>query len=154
MHRQPGAGGAVVLVVHGDDRPSGRVEEGCGDARAISRTAMHPRLAGGHVGEARRQLVKGDVDGAGDVRGVPFLVAAHVHDHHRAVTPCRRQVGEVRDGIAAQRLAVGPVGRRARGGRGRAVDADPDQFTLGLGDLLGGLAEQGQRRAQGISQPR
>ena len=35
------------------------------------------------------------------------------------------------------------------GGRGGAVDADPHQFALGLGDLLGSVAQQGQRRAPG-----
>ena len=43
--------------------------------------------------------------------------------------------------------AVGPLLRRPGGGGGGPVDADPDQLALRLGDLLGGLAEQGQRGA-------
>ena len=94
-------------------------------------------------------MVQGNVDGAADVGGVPFLVATDVQDDHRTVTPDRFQGGEVRDGVAAQRPAAGPVIRVPGGGRGGSVDADPDQLALGLGDLLGSLAQQGQRRAPG-----
>ena len=44
---------------------------------------------------------------------------------------------------------VRPVLRGAGGGGGGPVDADPDQLALRLGDLLGGLAEQGDRGAPG-----
>ena len=45
--------------------------------------------------------------------------------------------------------SVGPVLGAAGGLGGRAVDADPDQLALGLGDVLGGLAEQRHRGAPG-----
>ena len=106
---------------------------------------MHPQLAAGQFAGAARQVVQRDVDGPIDVRGVPFGVTAHVEDGDRTVVAHRGQPGEIRDRVAAQRLARGPRGRAAVGGGPRAVDADPHQFPLGLGDLLGGLAEQDQR---------
>ena len=127
----------------------------CAQAKpqAASGLAVHPDLAFGNVGQAGGQLVDGDVHGAGDVREVPFLVAAHVQDHHGTVMPDLRQVREVRNGVAAQRPAAGPVTRMPGGGRGQPVDADPDQLPLGLGDLLGRVAEQGQRRPTGSASP-
>ena len=58
---------------------------------------------------------------------------------------------EVGEGAGRERreLPVGPVLGAAGGLGGRAVDADPDQLALGLGDVLGGLAEQGDRGAPG-----
>ena len=49
----------------------------------------------------------------------------------------------------ASQLAVGPVLGPAGGVGRRAVDADADQLALRLGDVLGGLAEQGDGRAPG-----
>ena len=79
---------------------------------------------------------------------VVLVGAADVEDDHLAVVAHLREVGE---GAGRERcqLAVGPVLRAAGGVRGGAVDADPDQLALGLGDVLGGLAEQGDRRAPG-----
>ena len=81
-------------------------------------------------------------------------VAADVQDDHRPVVADRFKVGEVRDRVAAQRLAARPLGRAASGGRGGAVDADPDQFALGLRDLLGVWPSRVSGVPHGISQPR
>ena len=58
----------------------------------------------------------------------------------------RFEIGEVGDRVAAQCLAIRPLGRAAGRNGGRAVDTDAHQLALGLGDLLRGLAEQSQRR--------
>ena len=44
-------------------------------------------------------------------------------------------------------MAVGEGGDVAGGGAGEVVDADADQLPAGLGDLLGGLPDQGERGA-------
>ena len=65
----------------------------------------------------------------------------------------RREVGEVGDGVAAQRPAAGPLARvpvAAAAGRSMPIRTS----SRGLGDLLGGMAEQDQWRPPETSQPR
>ena len=85
VYRQASAGDAGVLIVHGDDRPARGVEERRGDGGPVSRLAVHPDLALRHLGQAGGQLMHGNVDGAADVGGVPFLVATDIQDDHRTV---------------------------------------------------------------------
>ena len=75
-----------------------------------------------------------------------LLVAADVEHDDLAVVAHLGEVGEGRRSGSSP--ALGRSSPRAAGGVGRGpVDADPDQLALRLGDLLGGLAEQGHRGA-------
>lgn len=56
-----------------------------------------------------------------------------------------RQAGEVGDGIAAHFCWGRVAGRVADGGAVEPVDADADQFAARVEDLLGGVADQGER---------
>ncbi len=80
---------------------------------------------------------------------------ADVQDGDWPVVADRGQGGEVRDWVASQRLPAGPA-VWAAGGRGEwPADADAGQFALGPGDLLRGIAEQGEgdRRGPGTYTP-
>ena len=54
---------------------------------------------------------------------------------------------EIGEGTGRERreLTIAPVLGRTGGLRRRAIDADPHELALGLGDVFGGLTEQGDR---------
>ena len=110
------------------------------------RSGPTPRRPGRRRGAG--ELVDGDVDGAGDAGLVVLVGAADVEDDDLAVVADLGEVGERRGGEGAQ-LAVGPVLRAAGGVGGGSVDADADQLALGLGDILGALAQEGDGGAPG-----
>jgi len=149
LEGQAGRGGAVELVVDRDDVPAVGGEQGRGDRRPVAAVADHPHLARWHVAEPARQLVQRDVDSAGDVPLRPLQTAAHVEHDHPAVLAGGGQLPQRCQAQPDQwRTAGPPPGRPGRRG-GRPVDADAGQLSLGLGDLSGRLAEQGQRHAPG-----
>ena len=128
---------------------AGGVEQRGGDGGAVAAGAVHPDLAGRHLVEPAGELVDRDVHRAVDPGAGVLVAAADVEDDHLAVAADPLEVGEGRRSGSVARLAVGPVARPAGRVRRGPVDADPDQLALGLGDLVGGLAEQGQRGAPG-----
>jgi len=105
-----------------------------GDGGAVATGAVHPDLTRGHLVDACEDLVDGDVHRVDDVGLCPFGRSSHVQHDDRAVVTHLRQVGERGPLEPAQRL-VGPLFRRPGRRGGGAVDADPDQLALRLGDL-------------------
>ena len=147
-HRQPGGCGVLVVgVVDGDD-PAGRARPGSTRrSRRGSRRRSAPRP---HRPGPRRGAPSSSCSGMCTAPSMCDSSHSRVRRTSRtttrAVVADLGQVGEGGPLEPAQR-PVGPL-LRAAGGRGRGpVDADADQLALRLGDLLGGLAEQGQRGA-------
>ena len=110
---------------------------------------MHPHLAVGHLVEASAQLVQRYVHRAVDVSVGELAVLADIEDSRgpafRFVYQRLGQRGEIRDTIGPQRRArrdaLDVPGRRT----GQVVNPDAGEFPPGLGDLVGIVADQGQR---------
>jgi hypothetical protein len=73
----------------------------------------------------------------------PFVLGAGLDDRHRRRVP-GEQAGEVRDPVGREGRAAGEGVDRAGGRTGEAVDADPRELAAGVGDLLTGLADEGE----------
>src|SRR6266496_2729365 len=110
---QAGVTRVVVVVVDAGHVAARGGEVGRGDDGAVAGAAVHPHVAGGHVGEPARQVVQGDVHRPGDVGLFPFQLAADVeHDRVIVVVAGRDGGGEVAEPgerQGGQRLAAGPV---------------------------------------------
>ena len=147
---RPTSRGVVEGVVDGHQRRPGGVEQRRGDRGAVAAGAVHPHLAGRDVVEPRRAA-----RAAGCSRRPSMRASACSSARRTSRTTTWRWW---RTWARSAKVAVGNdaelAGRvqscgRAGGARGGPVDADADQLALGLGDLLGGLAEQGERGAPG-----
>ena len=113
------------------------------DGGAVATGAVHPHLAGGDLVDAAGQLVDRDVDGAVDAGLGELVRPAYVEHDDLAVVSDLAELGEGRrPGSWPARRSVQSSGF-AGVVRGGAVDADPDQLALRLGDVVGGLTEQG-----------
>ena len=148
--RQAGLGG--VLVERSSTATTSRpraVEHRGHDAGAVAAGAVDPELlVGGIVVQVGEQRVDRHVDGALDVaaRRTPRRGGRRARrgSAGRGVSRARPRgrrsprPGRSRSGVPAAH-SVGLAG----GHRGGLLDADPDHVPLRLGDLLGGLAQQG-----------
>src|SRR5690606_36550614 len=113
--REAGALGVVELVVDGDQRVAGSIEDRGGDRGAVARGAVHPELAGGDLVEPFRQLVQRDVQRALQVAAGVLVGAAYVEDRDLAVVT---HLGEVAEpgGREARPLLAGRPRLGAAGG--------------------------------------
>ena len=109
--RPAGWGGALEVIVDGDDRPAGGVQNGGGDAGAVSGLAVDPdrrRVTRGQAGSWCRGMCTAPL-----MCDPSIPVAAHVQDGERPVVAGRGQVREVATGKVPG-AAAGPAAPGSR----------------------------------------
>lgn len=143
------------LVGDEDDVVSGAVEEAGADGGAVGALAVHPQLSVGDLVESVSEFRQGDVQRAADVGDGVLVVAADVEDQWvlPAVAAPGLEVLERGVGVVAGGLAVGEVDDGAGGLPFGAVDTDPYEVALRVGDLLRVVADEGEGVFQGMTQP-
>ena len=143
---RPAVCGVVEVVVDCTTRRPAASQQRRGDGGAVPGGAVHPHLALGHLVQALEQVVQRDVDGAGQM-----CVLRHSRLRRTSSTTTGSvvadlgQVGERRPGKEPRRpppaqSAGVPVACAA----GRSMPMRTSS-RCACGDLLGGLAEQGDR---------
>ena len=117
------------------------------DRGAVATGAVHPHLTGGDLVDPAPQLVHGDVHRARDRRGVVLVGAPDVEDDHVAVVADLLEVGErARSGSCRARRRPSPRGDPVACAAGRSMPIRTSSRCASA-TSLGGLAEQGDRRA-------
>jgi hypothetical protein len=140
--------GVVVIVVDEHDLAVVPVEQRSGDRCAVSAGAVDPQFAvGGNLGNPFRQLVQREVDRTAYMALIEFARLANIEHDDTVIIHHIGEVLEVGDAVVAQCPSVSQRADVPAGAAGEPIDADAGQFALGIGDLFGVLAYQGQRRA-------
>src|SRR5579875_2585259 len=135
VHRQAELDGLGPVVVYKHHSPASPAEHRRCDGSSKAARAVHPRLGVGHLRDAVLELPEGDVEGALEVPGGPFVGTAHVEHYSPVAAKRPAEICEA-GGAVARHLAAGELVRLADASACQLVDADARQLALGGAHLL------------------